>query len=120
MQDNWYETAISASAPHKIISVVDWASDSPLPTPEPRIHATYNVFAWSINDPGVGNRSLNKEKYDALASPVGWHCLPYSRDPASKGFKRTEFYRNTTTTWGNNVRDSLIYIIQIKLNFSPQ
>jgi extracellular elastinolytic metalloproteinase len=47
MQDNWYETAISASAPHKIISVVDWDSDASIPTPyEPQITATYNVFTY--------------------------------------------------------------------------
>jgi len=104
MQDNWYEAAISASAPHKIISVVDWASDASVPIPqEPQITAIYNVFAWGINDPECGNRSINKENYDALASPVGWHALPYENDPASRGMRRTEFYRNTTTTWGNNI-----------------
>jgi extracellular elastinolytic metalloproteinase len=109
MQDNWYEAAISASAPHKIISVVDWASDASIPSPhEPQITATYNVFAWGINDPIAGNRSINKENYDALASPVGWHTLPYKNDPATIGMKSTGFYRNTTTTWGNNVRDLLI------------
>lgn len=105
MQDNWYETAVSASAPHKIISVVDWASDAPtIPTPEPQIPATYNVFSWGTNDPTVANRSINKENFDALASPVGWHALPYKNDPSSAGVKATQFYRNTTTTWGNNVR----------------
>jgi len=108
MQDNWYETAISVSAPHKIISVVDWASDAPIPEPEPQIPATYDVFTWGINDPSVGNRSINKENFDVLASPVGWHSLPYTNDPASRGVKATQFYRNTTTTWGNNVRYSLI------------
>ena len=109
MQDNWYETAVSTSAPHKIISVVDWASDASIPIPhEPQITATYNVFAWGINDPTCGNRSINKENYDALASPVGWHKLPHKNDPASTGGKSTEFYRDTTTTWGNNVDDFLI------------
>jgi len=103
MQDNWYETAISASAPHKIISVVDWASDSPIPYPKPQSTGTYNVFSWGVNDPTVGDRTINKENFDALASPVGWHSLPYANDPASKGIRATEFYRNTTTTWGNNV-----------------
>ncbi|KAF8804118.1 extracellular elastinolytic metallo proteinase [Phlegmacium glaucopus] len=103
MEDNWYETAVSVSAPHKIISVVDWASDAPVPKPEPQIPATYNVFSWGINDPSLGSRSLNKENFDILASPVGWHSLPYNNDPASRGVKATQFYRNTTTTWGNNV-----------------
>ena len=33
MEHNWYETAITASIPHRIVSVVDWASDSPMPMP---------------------------------------------------------------------------------------
>ncbi|KAF9466805.1 Fungalysin metallopeptidase-domain-containing protein [Collybia nuda] len=107
MQDNWYEAAVSATAPHRIISVVDWASDAPIPTdpstPEP---ASYNVFKWGINDPAEGDRSMEKENYDVLASPVGWHSIPYAHDPSLKGqrwSKSKGFYRNTTTTWGNNV-----------------
>lgn len=109
MQDNWYETAVSVSAPHKIISVVDWASDASIPVPyEPKVTSTYNVFPWGINDPDCGDRSIKKENYDALASPVGWHSIPHKNDPASIRIKSTEFYRNTSTTWGNNVRDLLI------------
>ena len=108
MQDNWYETAISTSAPHKIISVVDWASDASIHIPhKPKVIATYNVFAWGINDPTCGNRSIKKENYDTLASPIGWHALPLKNDPTSEDMRPTEF-RNTTTTWGNNVRDLLI------------
>ncbi|KAF5375899.1 hypothetical protein D9615_008220 [Tricholomella constricta] len=107
MQDNWYEAAVSATAPHRIISVVDWASDAPLPTdPETQEPATYNVFAWGINDPAEGSRSVNKENFDSLASPVGWHAIPYVNDPSLKGVrwnKKKGFWRNTTTTWGNNV-----------------
>ncbi len=105
MQDNWYDAAVSATSPHRIISVVDWASDAPIPTPEPSTAATYNVFPWGINDPAEGNRSLVKQNSDTLASPMGWHSLPFSNDPSLKGVRlRTkEFWRNTTTTWGNNV-----------------
>lgn len=105
MQDNWYETAVSASPPHQIISVVDWASDAPTPKVPEVAHASYNVFKWGVNDPSVGNRSIEKENYDALASPVGWHSVPYTNDPSFQGVKLTtkDFYRNTTTTWGNNV-----------------
>jgi extracellular elastinolytic metalloproteinase len=112
MQDNWYETAVSVSAPHKIISVVDWASDASIPIPEHRTPATYNVFTWGINDPAVGNRSINKENFDTLASPVGWHTLPYRNDPASQGIKTSEFYRHVHGTWGNNVRDWMIQMFQ--------
>lgn len=107
MQDNWYETAVSATAPHQIISVVDWASDAPVPKPDPDVVAgEYKVFKWGINDPECGNRTHEKENFDSLASPVGWHSIPYANDPSFQGVKLTtkEFYRNTTTTWGNNVR----------------
>ncbi|KAH9946600.1 Fungalysin metallopeptidase-domain-containing protein [Amylocystis lapponica] len=108
MEDNWYEAAVSASMPHRIVSVVDWASDSPMPVsapipsaPEP---ALYHVYPWGVNDPSVGNRSIVKENIDALASPVGWHSLPFANDPASLGVAKTKGgFRNTTTTWGNNV-----------------
>ncbi|KAG6811423.1 hypothetical protein H0H92_007531 [Tricholoma furcatifolium] len=108
MQDNWYEAAVSATAPHRIISVVDWASDAPLPIPtDPQLPAaTYNVFAWGVNDPSEGNRTFNKENFDSFASPVGWHTLPYANDPAYRDLKLSKnkaFWRNTTTTWGNNV-----------------
>ncbi|KAI0667448.1 Fungalysin metallopeptidase-domain-containing protein [Trametes maxima] len=105
MQDNWYEAAVSADAPHRIISVVDWASDSPVPVapvPKEPVAATYNVFAWGINDPSVGERSFQKENFDSLASPLGWHALPYANDPQTPS-SHSKGIRNTTTTWGNNV-----------------
>lgn len=104
MQDNWYEVAVSATAPHRIISVTDWASDAPVPKPSPKSPATYKVFVWGVNDPSEGNRTSEKENFDSLASPIGWHSLPFELDPLSKGAKPSkEFLRNTTTTWGNNV-----------------
>ncbi|KAJ3850382.1 Fungalysin metallopeptidase-domain-containing protein [Lentinula lateritia] len=105
MQDNWYEAAVSAIAPHRIISVVDWASDAPVPVPDaPKEPASYNVFAWGVNDPAEGNRTLQKENFDSLASPIGWHSLPFANDPSYRGIKPSnEFYRNTSTTFGNNV-----------------
>ncbi|KAG6819501.1 hypothetical protein H0H93_011238 [Arthromyces matolae] len=108
MQDNWYEASVSANAPHRIISVVDWASDAPIPTDPEVTPATYNVFAWGVNDPAEGNRTLNKENFDAFASPAGWHALPYAHDPSNdklsrSGKKNKGFWHNTTTTWGNNV-----------------
>ena len=84
------------SAPHKIISVVDRTSDSPIP-PRP-IPGIYNVFKWGVNNPSVGDRTLEKENFDSFASPAGWHALPYSVNPMFKGrdTKRTPFWRNTT------------------------
>ncbi|CDO68520.1 hypothetical protein BN946_scf184998.g17 [Trametes cinnabarina] len=108
MQDNWYETAVSAEMPHRIISVVDWANDSPVPlapVPKEPQSATYRVFEWGINDPSLGDRSIQKENFDALASPWGWHALPVANDPSSSylSAKDASKIRNTTTTWGNNV-----------------
>ncbi|KAH9939636.1 Fungalysin metallopeptidase-domain-containing protein [Epithele typhae] len=110
MKDNWYEASVSTAAPHRVIQVVDWASDSPMPVapvpkdrPEP---ATYNVFAWGLNDPSEGGRSIEKENFDSLASPVGWHSLPFANDPQAESMrlrKDTPKFRNTSTTYGNNV-----------------
>jgi len=105
MKDNWYETAVSASAPHKIISVVDWASDAPFPHVPESAHASYYVFKWGVNDPQVGNRSMEMENFDPAASPAGWHAIPYSRDPTYEDddLRGKPFWRKTTSTWGNNV-----------------
>ncbi|KAI9464402.1 extracellular elastinolytic metallo proteinase [Russula earlei] len=104
MRDNWYEAVVSRQAPHRILSVVDWASDSPIPS-EPTQHppATYNVYAFGINDPSEGNRSIQKEKHDRLASPLGWHVIPVANDPTSSNVKKKGSYSNYTTTIGNNV-----------------
>ncbi|KIY49610.1 hypothetical protein FISHEDRAFT_65088 [Fistulina hepatica ATCC 64428] len=106
MQDNWYEAAVSAYLPHRIISVVDWASDAyaPIPKPKEPLVPFYNVFTWGINDPSEGKRSIVKGSVDVIASPAGWHAIPYANDPSVSSLpKSKEFYHNTTTTWGNNV-----------------
>lgn len=33
MEHNWYETTVTTLTPHRIVSVVDWVSDSPMPIP---------------------------------------------------------------------------------------
>lgn len=110
MEDNWYSATVALEPPYTILSVVDWASDSSIPYPTPPKTGTYNIFPWGVNDPEVGQRSIRKENIDSLASPVGWHALPFANDPQSEGPNRrgkdkspTETWRNTTTTWGNNV-----------------
>ncbi|EGN97406.1 hypothetical protein SERLA73DRAFT_184099 [Serpula lacrymans var. lacrymans S7.3] len=116
MQDNWYEASVAAIAPHRIVTVVDWASDSPLPhpsfqtapipptTPSP-LPASYNIFPWGVNDPSEGERAIVQELGDKLASPVGWHTLPYKNDPQSDNIRQVggSLWRETNTTWGNNV-----------------
>lgn len=107
MQDNWYEAAVTVGTPHRIISVVDWASDAPFaPVPkEPELyhHAVYNVFAWGINDPLNATRSIEKENFDTLASPMGWHWIPVANDPSKDSVKGTKTANHHTTTFGNNV-----------------
>ncbi|PSR99445.1 hypothetical protein PHLCEN_2v4124 [Hermanssonia centrifuga] len=100
MENNWYEAAVTVHAPYRIVSVVDWVSDShPLPKkPEAGSGASYNVFKWGLNDPEAGERSIEKEHFDALASPLGWHSIPVS-DVSG----RVSTVKNTTTTWGNNI-----------------
>ncbi|KAF8335418.1 Fungalysin metallopeptidase-domain-containing protein [Cantharellus anzutake] len=99
MQDNWYEAYMDASHPSYIHTVIDWVSDAPLPRPvsQPK----YNVWKWGINDPSEGVRSV-ESGYDKLASPLGWHSLPFANDP-SQTSPKPKGLRNTTTTWGNNV-----------------
>ncbi|OJA08451.1 hypothetical protein AZE42_05047 [Rhizopogon vesiculosus] len=189
MENNWYEATVSASLPHRILSVVDWASDSPMPLyPSPESDAQlpplssflpagsngqscstskkvggrfrkgkaiadirkakaaklnhingpaipelptawYNVFPWGTNDPveAVEKKAMKEtsapvpeiplsygrantpELGDKLASPAGWHALPWGVDPSvgedEKAALRAngEFWRSTNTTWGNNV-----------------
>ncbi|KAH7886682.1 Fungalysin metallopeptidase-domain-containing protein [Phlebopus sp. FC_14] len=199
LEHNWYEATVSATLPHRIVSVVDWASDSPLPMPEaseehlptlgafippgsnfesvgqvkargkkfgkgsarkarkgkagkkskechakhveevdasfapippsnpspPKVtEATYVVFPWGTNDPveaaerKAGSEGEKKSHYslsygrettselrDTLASPAGWHTLPFSKDPSISDAKAHggAFWRTTNTTWGNNV-----------------
>jgi extracellular elastinolytic metalloproteinase len=129
MQDNWYEAVISSQAPHRILSVVDWASDSPVspehpapprhPVPEPSVPsepaqrppATYHVFEWGINDPSEGNLSFAKENFDTLASPLGWHVIPVANDPSlSSDLKMKGKHSNHTITFGNNVRPSVLVL----------
>jgi len=113
MEDNWYDAAVDAFNPSIILSVVDWASDAPfapIPIPPPNdAKATYMVFPWGMNDPSEGNRSQEAEIVDILASPLGWHSLPASYDPMTRGRLRAikspspnEVVRLTTTA-GNNV-----------------
>src|SRR6267154_1599645 len=37
-----------------------------------------------LNDPERGECSIHTENFDVLASPAGWHAIPYANDPASR------------------------------------
>ncbi|CAE6440229.1 unnamed protein product [Rhizoctonia solani] len=128
MQDNWYEAYVSASDPSSIVSVVDWASDSPVPPPGGKLNAleaklatghvasenkvgSYKVWKWGLNDPESGDRSVEEAWHDKIASPLGWHTISKKNNPTGSpawlgkhdkhGDDQT--YLNFTTTWGNNV-----------------
>lgn len=125
MQDNWYSASIDAFNPTNIISVVDWASDStafprPVPPPKEQSGSEYTVFKWGTNDPSEGDRTIEKENFDTLASPLGWHALPANKLPP--GFKPhdvvpgSEIY-NADTTAGNNVRLSVASLCSCPADF---
>jgi len=127
MADNWYEAYVSAADPSTIVSVVDWASDSPMPRAGGKLNAleaklamgqpvqssragSYKVWKWGINDPEWGDRSVEPASYDTLASPLGWHTISKANNPTNspdwvgKNVKdHGATYLNFTTTWGNNV-----------------
>ncbi|KAF8315785.1 Fungalysin metallopeptidase-domain-containing protein [Cantharellus anzutake] len=108
MQDNWYEAYIDVSHPSHIHTVVDWTSDAPIPEPKPSLVPKYTVWRWGINDPSEGVPSV-ESGYDRLASPLGWHTLPLANDPSESALGHDPGQlRNTTTTWGNNVRLPLV------------
>ncbi|KAG8934443.1 Fungalysin/Thermolysin Extracellular metalloproteinase 5 [Tulasnella sp. 418] len=114
MQDNWYEAYLDATTPSRIVSVVDWVSDSPVPTvapipkdPEEPVSATYKVWPWGINDPQCGKRKVITDPWDKVASPYGWHTIPKKNNPtherAGDDFKGSdEDVLHFSTTWGNN------------------
>lgn len=110
MQDNWYEAYMDAMSPSRIHTVIDWASDSPIPKPPTdAVEPSYRIWEWGINDPSEGKRTLVSEQYDKIASPLGWHAIPANKDPSFKGRSSSNEIRNFTTTWGNNVCWLLLY-----------
>lgn len=110
MQDNWYEAAVTVDSPHRIVFVADWIADSPVPVApipeEPdQTRAMYRVFGWGVNDPDVGDRTLEKETPDVIASPVGWHTVSVENDPprSNSDAGHEGVFQKKSSTWGNNV-----------------
>jgi len=133
MEDNWYDTVISAQDSSRIFSVVDWASDSPMPLylpvdmslppleselkkkkpkePTPVVDAVYHIYPWGVNDPDDANRTtvVESKSADILASPYGWHSIPNANVPyemrsfAPLPIPDKGTIVNFTTTLGNNV-----------------
>ncbi|KAG6332045.1 hypothetical protein ID866_7043 [Astraeus odoratus] len=109
----------------KTFAPVPPKQDRAPPAVEP---AKYLVFPWGTNDPeeasarraqaegttGVEHtidygRFVVPELGDTLASPAGWHTLPYELDPSVEDSElraakaRGEYWRKSNATWGNNV-----------------
>ncbi|QRV95966.1 extracellular metalloproteinase MEP [Ceratobasidium sp. AG-Ba] len=121
MADNWYEAYMSVNEPSVIVSVIDWAADSPTPRLDGHLNAleakigmgppgahsktgSYKVWKWGINDPESGERTVESRLYDRLASPFGWHTVSRGNNPeGSPKWVASDTYLNFTTTWGNNV-----------------
>ncbi|KDN37955.1 hypothetical protein RSAG8_09806, partial [Rhizoctonia solani AG-8 WAC10335] len=128
MQDNWYEAYVSANEPSTVVSVIDWASDSPISRSDGHVNAleaklnfaqpvkhtksaSYKVFKWGINDPQSGHRTLCSPPYDTLASPLGWHTISRVNKPKNspdwdnkhKPDHDGDSHLDFMTTWGNNV-----------------
>ena len=75
----WYDASVSA-ATGKLLLNSDWVD-----------HATYNVLRYDLESPLLGNRTLQIDPQDTVASPFGWHD--------TNGVAGAEF----TDTRGNNV-----------------
>ncbi|CAE6339977.1 unnamed protein product [Rhizoctonia solani] len=128
MQDNWYEAYVSANEPSTIVSVIDWASDSPIPRSDGHVNAleaklnfipplkrsksaSYRVFKFGVNDPESGNRTMESAPYDTLASPNGWHTISRANEPKnSPHWDKYNVDHDSDSdlelfmsTWGNNV-----------------
>ncbi|KAG8895819.1 Fungalysin/Thermolysin Extracellular metalloproteinase 5 [Tulasnella sp. 403] len=112
MPDNWYEAYVDVRRPWRIISAIDWTSDSssqpdeaaskcwpnppkdddsllPIPT-KPDVDengvrkTTYKIWPWGVNDPTEGKRDILKLPYDKIASPLGWHAIPSKHNPGNE------------------------------------
>ncbi|KIJ19684.1 hypothetical protein PAXINDRAFT_8169 [Paxillus involutus ATCC 200175] len=96
MEHNWYKTTVTASLPHRIVRGVDWASDSPMPSPVATEEETELPLSYG--------REAIKE---SVASPTGWHTLLLSWDQSVQDSNKASMgdllWRTTNTTWGNNV-----------------
>ncbi|KAH9987985.1 Fungalysin metallopeptidase-domain-containing protein [Russula vinacea] len=101
MRDNWYEAVVSRQAPHRIFSVVDWASDAPVPSePTQRPPATTSLCIRHQR-PSEGNRSFAKE--NSIHWPVlSGGTLSLLPTTSFLHLKKDE-YSNYTITFGNNV-----------------
>ncbi|KIK72057.1 hypothetical protein PAXRUDRAFT_22456 [Paxillus rubicundulus Ve08.2h10] len=72
MEHNWYETTATASLPHHIVSVVDCASDSPMPLPVPSEEDKLDLVpVRGERLPNLGTFVLLGSNFDTVSSALG-------------------------------------------------
>ncbi|CUA75433.1 putative extracellular metalloproteinase 5 [Rhizoctonia solani] len=127
MKDNWYEAYVSVDDPTTIISAIDWACDSAIPRTDGYSNSleakvtidipvnyteqgVYDVWKFGINDPESGERTAEVAPYDWIASPLAWHTISKTKNPAGspdwidrEDEQSNDEYLHFMTTWGNNV-----------------
>ena len=77
--NHWYDASVDAGD-GELVHLTDWVS-----------HASYNVLPTPLESPNFGDRSLEVDPHEPVASPSAWHD--------TDGVAGAEF----TTTQGNNV-----------------
>ena len=75
----WWDSSVSATT-GEVLDLITYTA-----------HASYNVFRYDLEGPLYGNRTIEVDPQDAVASPFGWHD--------TDGIVGAEF----TDTRGNNV-----------------
>ena len=78
-EQNWFDSSVDTTTSN-LAHNTSWIA-----------HATYNVFNYNLEGPLDGNRTLEVNPQDSVASPFGWHD--------TNGVAGAEF----TDTRGNNV-----------------
>ena len=61
IMSNWLLTYVDAASKEQVHGVVDYSAD-----------ASYQVYPWGVNDPGVGSRVTVSNPWDTKASEFGW------------------------------------------------
>ena len=114
MDQNWYHAHVSAVT-GKIVSLVDWTSDS-----------GYSVFPLGYNDPRDGPRIHVKDPQDENASPLGWHSQGQGKNFTVTIGNNVYAHENIAgaSSWENNHRPdggkSLIFNSTLNLDSNPK
>ncbi|PKX91250.1 extracellular metalloproteinase [Aspergillus novofumigatus IBT 16806] len=74
IDSNWLLTYIDAKSGEEIHGVVDYVAE-----------ADYQVYAWGINDPTEGQRTVVKDPWDSVASEFTWVSDGSTKYTTSRG-----------------------------------